>query len=58
MKDFFRKFLQGRTQGEAINQKKEPISRQELEVKAIEGVHKGLKEYRRVFERLAEYDRA
>lgn len=32
--------------------------RKALEQKAVEGAHKALKEYRRVFERLAEYDRA
>ncbi|MEK7481975.1 MAG: hypothetical protein AAB607_01340 [Patescibacteria group bacterium] len=41
--------------------KKEPrrkeIERKELEKKVIEGAQKALKEYRRVFERLAEYDK-
>ncbi|OGY96911.1 MAG: hypothetical protein A2122_01425 [Candidatus Liptonbacteria bacterium GWB1_49_6] len=34
------------------------ITRKELEQKAIRGAEKAVKEYRRVFERLAEYDRA
>ncbi|MBI3589628.1 MAG: hypothetical protein HY093_04435 [Candidatus Liptonbacteria bacterium] len=34
-----------------------PIEREELEKKAVEGAKKAVKEYRRVFERLAEYDR-
>lgn len=35
-----------------------PLGREELEKKAVEGAKKAVKEYRRVFERLAEYDRA
>lgn len=31
--------------------------RQELEKKAVEGAKKAIKEYRRVFDRLSEYDR-
>ena len=36
----------------------QPLKRAELEKKAKEGAEKAVKEYRRVFERLAEYDRA
>ncbi len=34
------------------------LTQAELERKAVEGAKKALKDYRRVFERLAEYDRA
>ncbi|MCR4275497.1 MAG: hypothetical protein NUV83_01950 [Candidatus Wolfebacteria bacterium] len=34
-----------------------PLNKAELEKKAIEGAKKAIKDYRRVFERLAEYDR-
>lgn len=38
--------------------KEEPTQeRAELEKKAVEGAKKAVKDYRRVFERLAEYDR-
>lgn len=41
--------------------KKEPLrekaGRKELEKKVVEGAHKALKEYGRVFERLSRYDR-
>ena len=33
------------------------LNRKELEKKAVIGAQKAVKEYRRVFERLAEYDR-
>ncbi len=33
------------------------LKREELEKKAVEGAKKAIKEYRQVFERLAEYDR-
>lgn len=33
------------------------LNRKELEEKAIEGAKKAVKDYRRVFERLAEYDK-
>lgn len=33
------------------------LSREELEKRAIEGAKRAVKDYRRVFERLAEYDR-
>lgn len=35
----------------------EQVSRTEIEKKAIEGAKKAVKDYGRVFERLAEYDR-
>ncbi|GEM_PF-2527583 len=34
-----------------------PLTREELEKKVVEGAEKAVREYRRVFERLAEYDR-
>jgi len=34
------------------------LKREELEKKAVEGAKKAVQEYRHVFERLAEYDRA
>ena len=58
MKDFFKKFLQAKGQEDVVVSKKGPISRQELETKAIQGARQAMKDYRRVFERLAEYDRA
>lgn len=33
------------------------VTRKELEEKAVQGAKKAVEEYRRVFERLAEYDR-
>jgi len=40
------------------NAKEAPVqSRVELDQKAVEGAEKAVREYRRVFERLAEYDR-
>jgi hypothetical protein len=38
--------------------KVQPLRRSELEKKVVEGAQKTVVQYRRVFERLAEYDRA
>lgn len=40
-----------------ISKIKKELRRKELEKKVIKGIQKVLKEYRRVFERLAEYDK-
>ena len=34
-----------------------PLRREELEKRAVQGAEKAVREYRRVFERRAEYDR-
>lgn len=39
------------------NKKAAPVQRKELERKAVEGAKKAVREYHRVFERLAEYAR-
>lgn len=38
-------------------QSQKELNKKELEKKVVEGAHKALKEYGRVFKRLAEYDR-
>ena len=58
MKDFLKKFLRSSQDGAyTIPKNEKQISREDLEAKAIRGAEKALKEYKRVFERLAEYDR-
>ena len=42
---------------EAKRHIEEKANQKELEKKVIEGAHKALREHRRVFERLAEFDR-
>lgn len=55
MKKIFNFFVK-KKKGE---EKKAPIlKRADLEKKVVEGARKTVKQYRRVFERLAEYDRA
>ncbi|HUD03007.1 MAG TPA: hypothetical protein VMR46_03295 [Candidatus Paceibacterota bacterium] len=58
MKDFLKRVFRTERTGNIVVSKTNAISRRELEVKAKKGATKAIKEYRRVFERLAEYDRA
>lgn len=55
---FLRKWFNKKSHNAQHADSKTREDRGRLEQKAIEGAHKALKEYRRVFERLAEYDRA
>lgn len=57
MKDFLKKVLRTERKEVIVVSKTNAITRRELEVKAIEGAARAIKEYGRVFERLAEYDR-
>lgn len=54
MKKMF-KFFKSKKTGD--RKKSTVLQRDELEKKVVEGAKKAVKEYRRVFERLAEYDR-
>ena len=51
LKKFFKNIEKSRTQ------KQEVLRREQLEKRAVEGAKKAVREYRRVFERLSEYDR-
>lgn len=51
MKDFFKKIIKKDTQPEPKDHRKD------LERKTVKGAEKALKEYHRVFERLAEFDK-
>lgn len=49
--------IRGKDAGETVAKQKYPPSKKELKAMVEEGTARAVKEYREVFEKLAEYDR-